>query len=173
MKFSEEQKLIVLMLCDVMKALESKGCDMSFDPSFIETAICSGHSWGIPVKYQSLRGNPLPREVKMVYRVLDMWRQIESAIFQLSSEEQKQVRKEYSKIQFPGFDGNEEPDQFSIAHFIIDDLGLYSEFKGRDLNTHYPVMDRYERMLAVFESLSRKYDLTKEDVISILKEWDR
>ena len=153
MKFSEEQKLIVLMLCDVMKVLESKGNEISFDPSFIESAVCSGHSWGIPMKYHLFKGEPLPKNVNEVFCILEMWRQIESAIFQLSSVEQEEIKKEYPKTKFPGFDGNEESEQFNIAHFIIDNLKRFDEFKGRDLNTHYPIIGCYQRMLVVFEAL--------------------
>ena len=51
---------------------------------------------------------------------------------------------------FAGFDGNNESELYSIATFLINDMGRFTKFKGRELNSHTHTRERYRRMLSVF-----------------------
>lgn len=53
---------------------------------------------------------------------------------------------EYS-AKFRGFDGNEEAEHYCYCKHLINNEDRYTEFKGRELNSHCPVINRYRRML--------------------------
>ena len=58
-------------------------------------------------------------------------------------------------VTFRGFDGNNESDHYSVALFLINDMGRFNCFKDRDLNSHLPSINDYRRMLAVFEPMRK------------------
>ncbi len=86
-----------------------------------------------------------------------MWSFIEEGYKKLSPEDKARVASEAESfgkhVQFTGFDGNNETEYYGIARFLIDDLERFSIFKGRDLNSHMPSIDRYRRMNAIFEPM--------------------
>lgn len=80
--------------------------------------------------------------VKDVVNILTMWSSIENSYEKLSLEDKEIVQIEATPfgkhVKFDGFDGNNECSHFSIASFLIDHLNRFSNFKGRDLNSHTP-----------------------------------
>ena len=89
--------------------------------------------------------------------ILDMWWFIESACARLSDEDKARLRKEYppfdADVRFHGFDGNNEHEHLGIAHFLVNRMGRFDIFKGRDLNSHFPSIEGYRRMLSVFKPI--------------------
>jgi uncharacterized protein len=85
----------------------------------------------------------------------DMWRLIERGCKRLSKEEK--VRLESAAVpfekhvEFQRFDGNNESNHLGVAQFFIECLGRWQEFKGRELNSHVPTLDRYRCMYRAFE----------------------
>ncbi len=153
MKLSDGEKLMLLMMCDVYEATETRG---EFDPGFIRSAIFNDHTWGLHWKYSGIpfedRGeDPVVSEV---VDILDMWSFIEESYSKTTAEEKERIGQEcpYANTMFPGFDGNNEP-HYGVASFMVNDLGRFSEFAGRDLNSHHQVVDAYKRMLLVFEPI--------------------
>lgn len=71
-------------------------------------------------------------------------------------------------VVFVGFDGNEEGEHYSYARFLLEDRGLWRESKSDNYNTHYPVLDAYRKMLAVWEALPNQFALTPEDIAEIV-----
>ena len=61
----------------------------------------------------------------------------------------------FGDARFSGFDGNNELEYISVARFLIDHLDSFTDFKGRDLNSHMPSIDRYSRMFLVFEPMRK------------------
>ncbi|KRR28537.1 YfbU family protein [Bradyrhizobium retamae] len=120
MKLSDGEKLILLMLCDMYKAMKLKG---EFDPCFIAirftAAICGGSDWersGIPFEHSEA-----PREVRETCDYLEMWRFLESGYHALSEKDKEQLASDLGpfgkSVKFPGFDGKTEP-HFLVAHYI-------------------------------------------------------
>src|SRR5947209_4609316 len=109
-----------------------------------------------------------------------MWATLEGSHVRLSPAEKDWVTTEATPfgdhIEFRGFDGNNETEQMSIARFLVDDLGRFERFKGRDFNSHTASVDAYRRMLGVFlhlrPSLAERTPpfLTAAEIIEILKE---
>lgn len=64
------------------------------------------------------------------------------------------------KYMFKGFDGNNESEQLAYASYFIFDLERYQELLyGKEyasLNSHMPTLDRYRRMLALWDSFDGK-----------------
>jgi uncharacterized protein len=104
-----------------------------------------------------------------------MWTFLERGYKKLSAADKARVQKEADPldVHFRGFDGNNEGEYISVARFLIDQLKRFSEFKGRDLNSHMPSIDVYQRMFAVFEpirnSLGGPRELSATEIIEILK----
>jgi uncharacterized protein YfbU (UPF0304 family) len=174
MKLSDGEKLIILMLADIYKAMKIKG---EFDPAFIEATIHGGHLWGFNWEYTGIPFEPFenPREVKETTNVLDMWVFLEDAYDKLTDDDKARLEREAGPIgkslRFHGFDGNNEA-HYHIATYMVDDMyHRFQHFKGRDLNSHSPSIDRYLRMYRVFEPLRAKLhsrSLNADELISIL-----
>ena len=95
--------------------------------------------------------------MQKVVDVLDMWAFIEEGYELLTDADKARIESEaepFGKyVTFPGFDGNYETERLGIARFLIDKMGRFERFKGRDLNSHHPTTVTYDRMLEVFEPI--------------------
>ncbi len=109
-----------------------------------------------------------------------MWSFIEEANQTFTDDEKKQVEDSvafFSKNpHFTGFDGTHESEYMTLAWFVIEKLGWFQRFKGRELNSHAPLVDRYKRMIDIFEPIRVKLvgrGLTTAEMITLLKEQER
>ena len=174
-RFSDGEKLLAIMLRDVYKHLKLKG---EIDPDFVGEVIGGGHYWAPKWEMQGLFHDyeDDPQDVRFVVDVLDMWAFAERAYEKLSKKDKERVEKEadpFGKyVQFAGFDGNNESSFIGIARFLIDQMNRFSQFKGRDLNSHAPTLAAYRRMLSVFEPMRVSLvgtELDANQLIRILK----
>ena len=170
------EKLILIMLCEIYKHLKIRG---DIDPAFVAEAIHGGHYWGLKWKYDGVFGGHEDSEqvVSEVVDVLDMWSFLERGYDKLSQKDKARVEKEAEpfgkNVRFPGFDGNNEGEHMGIAHFLINELERFASFKGRDLNSHWPSIETYRRMLRVFGPTRRTLtgrQLGASEIIEILTE---
>ncbi|TGP59548.1 hypothetical protein EN868_11185 [Mesorhizobium sp. M2D.F.Ca.ET.225.01.1.1] len=149
LNFSPEQRLIIALLCDLYKEPAKR----ELDPGFIMEAIYGGHDWAIDWQY----GGVFPErsdkrsDVSYVVDVLDMWTFIERGFDTLDAAGKAKVQAGVAHIgqgpKFLGFDGNNETTSIGIANMLVDKMGRFAAFKGRDLNSHSPTEDRYRQML--------------------------
>ncbi len=67
-------------------------------------------------------------------------------------------------IKFSGFSGNTESSQLRYVHFLVNRLTEFNEFRnaGDRLDSHFPALDGYRRMVALWHELDRPFHLTKE-----------
>ena len=158
MKLSDGEKLILAMLADIYKHLRIKG---AVDPDLVREAMYGGHAWGLRLEYPDILGatETEPSVVRETIEILDMWHHIEADWAKLSKSDRKLVAAEVQRIgkepRFLGFDGNNESDHLSVAHFVIEQLGMFQSLKGRDLDCHAPSLNEHQRMLRVFERVRR------------------
>jgi len=173
--FRESDKLIVSMLCDISRQLKVKD---GLDPDFVADALYGGHYWGLEWQYTGLfRGHEDSRaSVREVVDILDMWSFMESAYLRLSKEDRERIKVEADPlgggIEFPGFDGNNETEHLGIARFMIDKMRRFESFKGRELNSHCPLLPSYRRMFGIFEHIRPTLvgrELTANEIIELLK----
>ena len=106
-----------------------------------------------------------------------MWSFIEIGYAKLPKKEKERIEKEaqpFGKhVMFRGFDGNYEAEHLNVAQFMIGDMGSFSNFKGRDLNSHAPTVAAYRRIYRLFEpiraSLGGGNELGASEIIELLK----
>jgi uncharacterized protein len=176
MKLTDGEKLILIMLSEIHEKL---GIKNGIDPKFVQTAIYHDMLWALRWKYSGVpfeRGEN-PTSVSEVLKILDMWRFVEESYEKLSPSDKNRVAIEaqpFGKhVRFQGFDGNNETEHFGIAQFLVNEMGEFSHFKDRDLNSHLPLsLDTYKRMYAVFEPMRRTLvdrDLSAIQIIELMK----
>lgn len=102
----------------------------------------------------------LPEVSEEVLNILDMHRAI------LWSLGQNPNPKDLERVKFLGFDGNNESKQLGFAKFFAQDGDKYKELQI--FNSHHPTLQRYRKMLAEWERMGRKPQLTKDQIESIL-----
>lgn len=172
---SDGEKLITIMLSELFKQLKLKG---DIDPGFLEEVIYGGHYWALGWAYSGLfHGHEdSAAVVSEVLDFLDMWTFLERGFNALSKKDKEQVAAEaqpFGKhVRFTGFDGNGESEYNGIARIFINQLGRFTDFKGRELNSHMPSLETYRRMLSVFEPLRKNLigrDLNVGEIIQILQ----
>ncbi|MCU1229554.1 MAG: hypothetical protein JWO97_2438, partial [Acidobacteria bacterium] len=152
-RFSDGERLLMLMMRDLYKRL--KVDDGEINPDFIAEVIWGGHYWA--PKWQ-LTGvfhgeEDDPRNVSFVVDVLSMWSFLERAYNRMDAKAKERIATDAepfgTDIRFDGFDGNNEGELMGIADFLINKMNRFEEFRKRDLNSHFPTVDMYTRMLAV------------------------
>ncbi|WP_316200942.1 MULTISPECIES: YfbU family protein [unclassified Bradyrhizobium] len=174
MKLTDGEKLIVLMLADLQRGLKLKG---NFDPDLVAKAVLYDNLWALKMEHQGIPWDDknLPTAVSDTIDILDMWSFIESGYGGLAPIERERVEAEAApfgkNVKFPGFDGNNE-EYYHLAKFLVEDLGRFSKFKGRSLNSHSIAMPGYRRMYELFEHIRPDLGdrpLMAEEIISLLK----
>jgi hypothetical protein len=176
MTFTTAEKLMISLLCDLGRAAK----DRELDYDFIATSVSDGDLWALEWKYPGLQlGIPTPPQVKLVCEILDMWSAMERSYSKLDATDKARVHdnSEVSgDVTFYGFDGNNE-DEYHVARILVDKLDRWSEFKTRELNSHFPSMELHSRLLAEFRPIwdakvkaHGLYDLSADELIAVVRE---
>ena len=174
MEMTKAERLIVLMLCDLYK---SPGEDKIFNPKLVEYAIAQGQLWALSWEYGDLLSAPSPtkEQVDLVAEVMTMWQVIEAFMSRFTPEEREEIASatdhSLDLLKFQGF--YEEPYR-SIFSFMLEELGQWSNFAGRDYSKMLPVLGADLRMLAKYKEIrdANGFDLklTPAQIIEILNE---
>lgn len=175
MKLTNPEKLILLMLSDIYDKL---GLD-SVDTRLLRSAIYTENTWALDWEMPGVVGSepdPTPEIVSKVVNYLEMWSFIEESVSSFGPEEATRLERDAAPfgkyVRFPGFDGNNEAKALEIAQILIEDMGRFTKFKGRDLNSHAPLWDAYTRMHRVFsgigDQLGHRGHLSVDQVATIL-----
>ncbi|EPK8200537.1 YfbU family protein [Morganella morganii] len=159
MSYSQADKLQLLMMCDIYRAL---GIGNSFNPDVIEEAISTDNYWAIGWNNEALNdGNELPEKVRFVIDTIEMYSLLDYTYSNMSDDDKKLVSTEVQffssehSTTFPGFDGNNEHKYIQIARL----LKMLGAFEDSDItkNSHHPSIETYQRMLDVFLSVRGKF----------------
>jgi uncharacterized protein len=142
---TDSEKLIILLLAEVLKSQEGYGDKKRME--LLQDIIHDGHLWALKQERFIPQAHVDSKiSVDLVYSTLDMWSIIEEAYNGFTAEETQLVKDglgEFGiKPKFQGFDGNHETEYLSITRFIVDKLERYQIFKGRDFNSHSPMISR-------------------------------
>ena len=158
-KIDNGDRLVIMMLRDIQKALKLKHTEI--DPDFVAEAIWGGHYWALDWQYPGLFHEHFDRReaVHEVVNTLDMWSLIENSYENFSADDKKRVEARVGTSgrnpRFPGFDGNYETEYMSIAQFLVEKMDRFQSFKGRDFNSHHPEVDHSRRMTLELELNAR------------------
>ncbi|WP_295170132.1 YfbU family protein [uncultured Brevundimonas sp.] len=181
MKTTQAEKLILLMLAEVLEGQKAGKYVGEIDATFVKNAIYYRHGWAFDWQMSMLIGqddSDVPAEVaKEVADHLEMWSYVERSFQQMSGDLQASLREEdgvYGDPAFPGYDGNNEGQHFSVAKFLVEHMGRFGEFAGRDMNSHHPSVDRYRAMNVEFRRIQKERGfgaglLDAGDLLSILR----
>ncbi len=173
------EKLILSMLCDLARDRNNRE---GIDPDFVQYAIGGGHYWAFDRKYPYVFGGrpDSPELVREVVDILEMWTMLEYHYDHLEESDKARVASDAApygaNVKFMGFYSNEESSHNRITEFLIEHIGNYPRFKGRNLNTTYPVVDWYRRMLQVYEPMyksllaGRSTNLSASNIVDLLLE---
>ena len=174
---SDGEKLLLLMLGDVYRHLQIENGEA--DPKFVAGAISEGRYWALQHRYDYLLHDRIQdkRVVDEVVDVLEMWRFIEDDYAKLSKKDKERVASEggpFGKhVKFRGFDHKYEGEYYATILFLINDMGWFTSFKGRDFYTVGFRMDGYRRMLEIFNpirpTLIPPAKLSASQIINLLK----
>jgi uncharacterized protein len=149
MKLSEGERLILVMLCDIHKALNLKG---TIDPDLVSTLIRGGRELAPETNGAAEDGEHVV--ATEVGAILQMWSTIERGYKHLSVEEKREVEAGAGPlgrgVRFSGFDAAAEGRYREAAHRLIEESGGFERFQGRNLTAHMPSLDGYRRMLRIF-----------------------
>jgi uncharacterized protein len=150
MHISDGERLVAVMLAEVMKALRVSS---EIDPDLVVKVLTSGQAWALKSQHEALFNNEEDDEsvVNETGRILTMCRVVEDSIAGLASMELELIAEGDRRI-FIGFDANNGP-HYAVAKTMIETLGLWQEFKDRPLNSHCPVLDKYRRQIEVYRGL--------------------
>ncbi|MBN1459890.1 MAG: YfbU family protein [Armatimonadetes bacterium] len=174
--FSDGEKLLLLMMKDVLDHLGIR--QAAVDAEFVSKAIYGGHFWAPTWRFSGVFHGHRDdtKNLSFVVDVLDMWTFLERGYGMLAAKDKKTVEKEaeaYGKqVRFPGFDGNGEAELIGIAAFLIEELERFTNFRGRDLNSHFPTVEAYSRMLDAYTPLRPGLigrDLNAQEIAAILR----
>ena len=162
---SDGEKLITLMLTDIMKGLKTQS---DIEPDFVSDAIHGGHLWALKHRYSGIfHGSDSDEELsRRVGKILSMCSFVEYSINALPPAERDEIPAVDRKV-FVGFDGNGE-DEFSVAKFMVEKMGYFEEFKGREFNSHMPTVDRYERMVEAWDHVRGSGPLNLDQIKTVL-----
>lgn len=97
-----------------------------------------------------------PEASREVLDILNMFRALTKAA--------RQNLSVGAKLNFEGFDGNEEAAEFGYVTFLIETLGRFTEIDINELNSHWPMLERYRAMLAEWRECKEKYELTQAEI---------
>ena len=131
-QFTDGEKLITMMLCDLYKHFKVKGV---IDPKFIEEVMSNGYYWALGYEYSGIFDDEItnPKDVKETVDILNMWRFIQNRYKALSEEDKIKVKKETNlndeDFKFEGFDANNDPHYF-IANFLIEKLNRFYRYNS-------------------------------------------
>jgi uncharacterized protein YfbU (UPF0304 family) len=171
---TDGDKLNFTILRDIAKHLK---VDTDTNLDFMSEVIYGGHYWAPTWEMQGLFHNSAdsPADVAAVVNILDMWSFIEEAIDGMSDEGKAKIKAANMDFlpKFDGFDGNNECELMGIAGFFIRTMNRFQRFKGREINSHYPVAGRYRRMAKAFEPMRKalvtRRQLDADQIVELLQ----
>ncbi len=102
------------------------------------------------------------REGEEVRKILEMFCQIQNSLEDLGD-----IEVEKSKITFAGFDADHETPQLSYSNYLIKNRLVYQKLTREAIDSHFPMLTIYRRMLDEWRHSDNKYQLTKDDIVRI------
>lgn len=166
MELSEKERLIIANQLLILEKLYPEEAESySRKRKAVEQGYSLHYSWLTEGFFEEMT----EQECREVVDILDMYR---SLTFSYRDLDDKQGIDE-KQLQFSGFDGNEEDKQFSYTQYFIVDLGRFDELRRGleypDFNSHWPMLERYRRMLTAWKALPDRLHLDRDELVRVLE----
>lgn len=150
MKMSDGERLIAVMLSEIMEALKLNN---EIDPKLVRSLVTDNDGWALQRKYPGIFGSEAPSDdvVKETGDILWMFGIIEHSIARLKGAEATEADGWHYKS-WRGFDANNDP-HYGVARTMIMELGDFEDSrKGVNLNSHSMTsLLQYRRMYEKFD----------------------
>jgi len=156
-KMSEAERLSTFLLTEIAKTPDRRELNDD-DLELIGKAVREGHTWSLRWKFPGIFGSSPAdaAKVEQVARNFTMFSFVERAVANFTPAEQAQFEAQVEPYDanpsYGGYDANNE-DEYGIACFMVEDLGRFSEFAGRDHNSHAAVVEGYAKMEQAFQPM--------------------
>ncbi len=161
MKLTLTERWILSNQYRILKALH-KGDD-EFDQAL--EAIESGYELEYDQLIPHIYADTFSREeCRRVRDIMAMFSVLKYSYNQL----QEKTGIKQQDIIFDGFSGNEETLHMAYTRWLYEDRRFRDLDRGDDFNSHFPTLERYTQMLRIWESMGKKHELTREEVIKIV-----
>ena len=98
--------------------------------------------------------DPLDSEIaEFVWDVFRMYDILDISYIDLDEKQQDLIEK--WRIEFRGYDGNNETEYLAYADFVLRDLNTFASLwdQKKDLNSHMPRLEYYRRKLAAWQAV--------------------
>ncbi|AVF44224.1 YfbU family protein [Acinetobacter nosocomialis] len=130
----------------------------------VSKQLKDGHKWLYQQIFDSIGENLDDESANFVVNVLSLHRAL------LNSYEQLKVKNQLKKadVTFKGFDGNNEGELMYFAE-ALGDAGRFSEvIESGELNSHFPMTSKYQKMLTKWKELEQEYELSEDQILQII-----
>lgn len=158
-ELTDAERLILANQYQILSILEK---DDDYDQ--LARNLRDGHKWLYQDQLQ-LSANLPDVDVQHVLDILDLYRLLKSSFEELDDKAGIDIKR----LNFPGFDGNNESE---LLHFAgaLSRSGRYLEEIGNPAkNSHHPTNDLYNRMLGEWRRLGEpSYPLSADAIKAIL-----
>lgn len=175
MKFTQEQKLIIKLLCEIHQKLD---INEGMDSDVISYAIETNNTWAITAHHHCENGELVcEQKVAFVFDILDMYEKLNQSCRLLSDEDRSHIPN-FSKaksntrypIPFPGFDGYHEEVYRNITLMLFK-MDRYADMDGLTSSSNQRTAPGYLQMLDIYNQINDHYSnspLSLEDITKIL-----
>lgn len=149
LNFTKEQRAILINQMEILKRLDPQSED-EYERNI--EVLYNGYSHFYEDIFGHIEDEFSPETTRKVFDVLTMYRALYFGFKNLTSEEQEEISEE--DVLFQGFDGNEEPDHYCFANYVVKEAGLYSEMgdlikEGKiEMNSHRNRVRYYNELLS-------------------------
>ncbi|MDD4050955.1 MAG: YfbU family protein [candidate division Zixibacteria bacterium] len=160
-----------LFLSNQYRILEAICPDEAFNFKRLRTIVENGYELHYDALNSMISESRLTVEdCQEIMDILDMYRSLKFCFDKLKDKEG--VSEE--DIRFQGFDANEETNRFFYTRFLVLQERRWQEIlegrPGLELNSHRPIIELYQRMLAEWNKIGKRFDLSLQDIRQILAE---
>lgn len=169
MELTKKDRLILVNQYAILEKLDPSNAR---DYALKRTALEEGYSLQYGQIFNVIYDEMPIEDCKEVLSILEMYRAITFSYFKIHNT--KNVDDQ--KYRFKGFDGNYETEYFSYCTYFISELGRYQELKyeneHHDFNSPTQMLDKYRKMLSIWESYGdtmAKMNLTQEQIEKLLE----
>lgn len=156
MELSDGEKLILTMLCDLQSQLKIRG---RVNHKLVSAAVISGNTWGIKQEYPEIFAAKTVKETVTtdVSNIMDMWAYIELTYQQLGPHQRDMIEREAhpygTNVFFGGFDPDAEVEHWATCNFLVNHMGRYDVFRGRDLDNPTRSLEMQRHMYLMYRKL--------------------
>lgn len=162
LQFTDTERLILANQYEILAKLDK---DNSY--ALLAKQLRDGHEWLYRQSFSWVSPVMPESDAEFVLTIVGLYSDLLFSFNELADKGELTA----SQVQFPGFDGNDsrECELMGFARALIE-AGRFSEtLDGRtDLNSHYPAVPGYKKMIKRWIELGSPRELTKEQITAVL-----